>query len=280
MARARQTYSAERPSLEYLSHRGPYDVVAGDLGPIGMPGLVFAPDTGPRLPAVVLAHGYLQPAARYADTLRFLASWGFVAAAPATERGPLPSYSGLAVDVRRALDRLSDAALNRGRVTVDRKRLAVVGHGTGGGAAVLAAAANAPAVQATVTIFAAPVSPPAVAAAGRVSTPALHLVAGADALTRPEGDGLALARAWGGPAQVRRLKGAHHLDATEGKHVTSTLLGHRESSGTLQTIRSLVTGFLLLNVAGHDQLAEELEGPIGGTRSIDFHASTEAASGV
>lgn len=264
MARAKALFSVERPSLEYLAHRGPHEVVAGDLDPIGLPGLVFAPDTGPRLPTVVLAHGYLQPARRYADTLRYLASWGFVAAAVGTEGGPLPSHSGLAIDLRRALDRLCEASLNRGRVTVDRKRLALIGHGIGGGAAVLAAAAGAPAVQACVTLFAAPTSPSAVAAAARVTAPGLHLIGSGDKLTDTAGDGAALATAWAGPVQLRRLKGAHHLDATEGRHLTSTLLGHKPSGSTLQAIRTLTTAFLLQHVAGQEQLAGELAGTVAG----------------
>ena len=61
---------------------GPYEIVAGDLSGIGMRGLVFAPFTGPRRPAVVLGHGYLQPVSRYAGTLRFLASSGFAPPLP------------------------------------------------------------------------------------------------------------------------------------------------------------------------------------------------------
>jgi pimeloyl-ACP methyl ester carboxylesterase len=267
--------SSARPTLEYLRHRGPSDVVAGDLSGIGMHGLVFAPFTGPRRPAVVLGHGYLQPVSRYAGTLRFLASWGFVAAAPATEGGILPSHSGLALDLSRTLDRLADAKLHNGRVTVDAKRLAVVGHGIGGGAAVLAAAARMPAVQATATIFASPTSPSAVAAAAGVTTPGLHLVGGADRIADQDSDGEALARAWGGPVQLRRIKRAGHLAVTEGRHFTSRLLGDQPSRSATATIRLLVTAFLLLHLDGQDQWADELSGKIGRTTLVDIAAANE-----
>lgn len=273
MVHQRPDPSAARPTLEYLRHRGPYDVVAGDLSGIGLRGVVFAPFTGPRRPAVVLGHGYLQPVSRYAGTLRFLASWGFVAAAPATEGGVLPSHSGLALDMSRTLDRLADAKLHKGRVTVDAKRLAVMGHGIGGGAAVLTAAAGMPAVQATATIFASPTSPSAVAAAPSVTTPGLHLVAGSDRIADPSADGEALARAWGGPVQLRRVKRAHHLAFTEGTHFTSRLLGDQPSRSATATIRLLVTAFLLLHLDGQDQLADELGGTIRKTSLVDLAAS-------
>jgi dienelactone hydrolase len=274
MSRRKLGPSSSRPTLEYLHHRGPHRVVAGDLTAIGIPGLVFAPFTGPRCPAVVLGHGYLQPVRRYADTLRFLASWGFVVAAPATEGGILPSHSGLAMDLSRTLDRLADAKLHRGRVTVDAKRLAVMGHGIGAGAAVLAAAADAPAVQAAVTVFASPTSPSAVAAASRVTVPGLHLIGGSDRIADPASDGQALARAWGGPAQVRRVKRARRLGFTEGTHFTSRLLGDQPSRSVAATVRTLVTAFLLRHLDGQDQLADELEGKIGGTTLLPLASST------
>jgi dienelactone hydrolase len=277
MSRSIPGPSSSRPTIEYLRHRGPHRVVSGDLAAIGIPGVVFAPFTGPRCPAVVFGHGFLQPVGRYADTLRMLASWGFVAAAPATERGILPSHSGLAMDMSRTLDRLADAKLHNGRVTVDGRRLAAMGHGIGGGAAVLATAAGAPPVQATVTIFASPTSPSAVDAATRITTPGLHLVGGSDRLDDPDTGGAALARAWGGPVQLRRIKRARHLSVTEGKHITSTLLKDRPSRSVAATTRTLVTAFLLVHLAGQDQLAEELDGKIGGTTLIPVDVPVDAA---
>jgi pimeloyl-ACP methyl ester carboxylesterase len=265
MRRKKERYSSEHPSMEYLSHRGPYRVAAGEMDEIGLPGIVFAPETGPRCPAVVWAHGYLQPVGRYAGTLRYLASWGFVAAAPAVEGGPLPSHAGLALDVSRTLDCLADTKLGGGRVTVDHTRMAVAGHGIGGGAAVLAARAAAPPVSAVVTVFATETSPSAVAAASTVMVPALHLVAAKDGIASASAGGAALAHAWGGQAQLRRVKGATHLAIAEGKHWTATLTGEDAVARTQRSIRTLTTAFLMLHTAGHGQLADEMEGTVEGT---------------
>jgi hypothetical protein len=83
-----------KDAVEQLSRPGPHQVLRGDLGMVGIPGVVYAPAEGLGLPAVAFAHDWLQPPQRYADLLRHLASWGFVAAAPGSHRGPLPSHSG------------------------------------------------------------------------------------------------------------------------------------------------------------------------------------------
>lgn len=274
MARQHEVvYSSDRPSLEYLRHPGPHPVGVGELDAIGMRGVVFAPTTGPRCPAVVFGHGLLQPVGRYADTLRYLASWGFVAAAPDTERGPVPSHSGLALDLSRTLDRLADAKLHGGRVTVDRNRLAVAGHGIGGGAAVLAAAAATPPVKAVVTVAANATTPSAVEAAAFVKVPGLHLIGADDTMTdaeplgRPAGE--VIARAWAGPVQLRRLKGRAQLGLLEGRHWTSYLLGAKGSKSAQRAVRVLMTTFLMLHVAGQRQLEEAMAGKVAGTEPVD-----------
>ena len=68
-----------------------------------MPGLVFTPTSGRRLPIVAVGHGWLQSAERYADTMRYLASWGIIVVAPNTHRSLFSSQQGLALDLSRAL---------------------------------------------------------------------------------------------------------------------------------------------------------------------------------
>src|SRR5436305_7442058 len=85
--------------LEELGRPGPHEVLHGDLALVGLPGVVYTPRSGLGLPAVAFGHGWLQPASRYAGLLRHLASWGIVAAAPATQRGPMPSHRLFAADL-------------------------------------------------------------------------------------------------------------------------------------------------------------------------------------
>jgi len=264
--------SVERPSLEYLAHLGPHRVAAGNLADGGMPGLVFAPVSGRGLPAVALSHGWLQPARRYADTMRYLASWGFVVVAPDTQKGPIPSHGAMAMDVSAALHLMADARLGNGRVTVDGRKLGVIGHSIGGGAAVLAAAADA-SIRAVVTVTAAATRPSAVEAASRVQVPGLHLVGADDEMA--EGDGTVIADAWAGPASLRTVKGASHLGLAEGSHWSSTVTGSGDEKRIQQVVRQLATAFLLRYLTDQDQLAEEIEGRIKGTTLEDLDAARE-----
>lgn len=86
--------------LSTLTSRGPHRVLRGNLAIAGQPGVVYTPDSGRNLPAVAFGHGWMSGSDHYRSLLEHLASWGFVAAAPDTERGPIPSHVGLATDLR------------------------------------------------------------------------------------------------------------------------------------------------------------------------------------
>ena len=263
----KSSISIDRPSLEYLSHRGPHRVAAGNLADAGLPGLVFAPTSGRGLPAVALSHGWLQPAHRYADTMRYLASWGFVVVAPDTQKGPIPSHGAMALDLAAALDLVATGKLGNGRVRVDPQKLGVIGHSIGGGAAVLAAAAERT-IGAVVTVTAAATRPSAVEAATRVRVPGLHLVGADDEMA--DGDGSSIAAAWAGDALLRTVKGASHLGLAEGAHWSSTLTGSGNEKRIQHVVRLLATAFLLRHLTDGDQLADELEGKVKGTTLEDL----------
>ncbi|HEY0641451.1 MAG TPA: dienelactone hydrolase family protein [Pseudonocardiaceae bacterium] len=249
--------------VQTLSAPGSHVVLRGDLALVGLPGLVFTPSAGLGLPGVALGHGWLQPATRYAGLLRHLASWGIVALAPDTQRGPLPSTLALASDLRTALDvgtgvRLGGAGSPGGDISVDPGRLALLGHGTGGGAAVVAAAAD-DRVRA-VTLFApAETHPSAIDAARSVHAPGLLLVAGKDTVAPPEGHAVPIAQAWAGPVAVHALPKASHLGFVDGRHWTTLLLDGRPERATQRLTRAWTTAFLLRHLTGarkYDALLE------------------------
>src|SRR5690606_12597509 len=232
--------------LSALTRRGPHRVLRGNLGIAGQPGVVYTPESGRGLPAVAFGHSWLTGVNRYREFLEHLASWGIVAAAPDTERGPIPSHLGLATDLLTTLDICTGVRLGDGTVTVHPDKLALAGHGMGAGAAVIAAAQRE--VAAVVPLFPAPTAPAAEPLAAEIRTPAL-LLAGTD-IASMNSNALPLARAWAGPLSLRRLDSATHHGLIEGRRAPSAFGAGKHEAKTHRTTRALLTGYLLHTLAG------------------------------
>ncbi|WP_116041388.1 dienelactone hydrolase family protein [Amycolatopsis palatopharyngis] len=238
--------------LEQLQHPGPHEVLRGDLALVGLPGVVFTPTSGLNLPAVVFGHGWMQSPDRYLGLLRHLASWGIVAAAPATQHGPVPSHRLFAADLHSTLDILTGVRLGPAGISVDPAALGLAGHSIGGGAAVLAAAEQGSRIKAVATIAAAQTVPPASEAARSVEAPGLHLVPDDDLVTPAAGNAEVIARAWGGPVQLRTIAKSSHLGVTEGRHWSQLLLHGKPHRPTQRLVRALFAGFFLTHLTSDD----------------------------
>ena len=246
---SRRTALTAKQAFTELSRPGPHGVRRGDLALVGLPGVLFTPRSGHGLAAVAFGHGWLQPPSRYLGLFRHLASWGIVVAAPSTHRGPLASARLFAADLRTALDVCTRVRLGDGDIHVDPDKLAVGGHSTGGGAAVLAAAEDSR-IRGVFTVAASETSPPASEAARACTVSALHLSAEEDLIAPPVGHSEAIARNWGGPVQQRTIPGAAHLGLTEGRHWSELLLHGRGESRTQVVARALITAYLLRQLSG------------------------------
>jgi dienelactone hydrolase len=264
-----------KQAWDEVSRPGPHEVLRGDLALVGLPGVVFTPRSGLGLPAVTFGHGWMQPPERYRWLLRHLASWGIVAAAPATQRGPLPSHRLFAADLRVALDICAGVRLGDGQISVDPQRLAVAGHSFGGGCAVLAAAQD-DRVRAVVTLAAAESIPPATEAARRVTVPGLHLAAGEDRVAPPVGHAEPIAHAWAGPVQLRILPKATHLGFTEGRHWSDLLLDGRPQHWIHRLTKGLATAFLLRVLTGTRQYDALIDHDVRGSTIEYMRRSREA----
>ncbi len=241
--------------VKELGKLGPNRVLRGDLALAGIPGVVMTPESGLGLPGIAFGHGWLQPTSRYLGTLRHLASWGIVAAAPATQRGPLPSHIGQSTDLRSTLDVLAGVRLGPGRISVDPRCLGLAGHSMGAGAAVLAAAQDGR-VRALAAFAAAETSPSAVAAADHCLVPALFLDAEDDSVTPAGRNAERIARAWRGRTVVRTVDGSSDVGLAEGRHLGDLLVDGGSERTTQQVVRALFTGFLLHELTGDDRYAE------------------------
>lgn len=237
--------SAKLKKLSDLSKRGPHRVLEGDLGYTGLPGKVYTPAEGKNLPAVAFGHDWTKDVDDYHGTLRHLASWGIAVAAPNTETGFRPDHRGFAADLETSLQILAGVRLGNGNISVSPGKLGIVGHGMGGGAAVLAAVDN-PKVKAVATVYPANVAPSAVEAARALFAPGMVIGPGedGDSLFDP-GNPAKLAYNWAGDVVYCAPKKGDQQSFSEDGMI-KRILGLGKSDRALQeTVRGLLVGYLL-----------------------------------
>ncbi|MGB3483652.1 MAG: hypothetical protein WBB07_15750 [Mycobacterium sp.] len=231
-----------------LRRRGPYRVLRGDLAFAGQPGIVYTPASGFNLPGVAFAHDWLTPAHSYEDTLEHLASWGIVAAAPDTEKGLAPSVLNLAYDLGTTLDIITGVRLGPGQISVHPNKLGVAGHGFGGSAAVFAAAGAPSRVKVVAPLFPSVTAPRAEEPAAGLTAKGLVLTAPGDQMTL-RSNAVELARVWKS-GTLRLVSGGVAGGLVEGRRLARAVGLPGADTGTQKTVRALLTGFLLAELAG------------------------------
>jgi len=250
VARTRKLFNA-------LTRRGPHQVLRGDLAFAGIPGIVYAPASGFRLPGVAFGHDWLTDAAHYAGTCEHLASWGIVAAAPDTQRGLAPSVLNLAADLGATLDIIAGVRLGQGDISVDPTKLGLAGHGFGGAAAVFAAAGAGTRAKTVAAVFPSVTKPSAEAEAAVLTMPGLVLATPDDQKSL-RFDAIEVAQAWDG-AVLRVVDKANAAGLAEKRHLLGLMGLPGSDNRTQKTVRALLTGFLLFQLAGDKEYAEFAE---------------------
>lgn len=234
--------------LSKLSKRGPHRVLVGDLEYAGLPGKIYTPAEGNGLPAVAFGHDWMTDIKRYHATLRHLASWGIVVAAPNTEKGFTPNHRGFAADLETSLQILTGVKLGTGKATVAPGKIGFVGHGMGGGCAVLAAAGREQ-VRAVAALYPAATSPACEEAARGVSAPGLVIGKASRDFT-DMGNPIKVAAHWSGSCTYREIDGATQEGFTEFSPARFAMGLGRPQTSAQEITRGLLTGFLLHRVDG------------------------------
>ncbi|MEB3034092.1 dienelactone hydrolase family protein [[Mycobacterium] nativiensis] len=252
-----------------LTRPGPHRVLRGDLAFAGLAGVVYTPQSGYRLPAVAFGHDWLTGADRYAGLLEHLASWGIVAVAPDTGRGLAPSVLDLSGDLGRALDIATEVRLGPGRISVDRNRVAVAGHGFGGSAAVFAAAGPSVKPKAVASIFPTVTAPPAEQAAAALDVPGVIFAAPGDAKAL-RSNAVELAHSWRS-ATLRVVSKASSAGLPQGRRLTGFFGLPTSDRRTQRRVRALLTGYLLAQLVGDKTYREFTDAALQlpGTEALD-----------
>jgi dienelactone hydrolase len=241
-----------------LTHRGPHRVLRGDLAFAGLPGLVYTPQAGMNLPGVAFGHDWLAAADRYSGTLEHLASWGIVAAAPATETGVAPSVLNLSFDLGTTLDIITGVRLGPGEISVHPNKLGLVGHGFGGSAAVFAAAGLPVKPKAVAALFPTVTKPPAEQPAATLQVPGLVLTAPGDPMTL-RSNAVELSKAWT-TSTLRTVSKAEAGGLIEGHRLGRAVGLPGADRRTQKLVRALLTGYLLHLLTG-DKTYREFADP-------------------
>jgi len=244
----RHRVASTKKLVAALSRRGPHRVLRGDLAFAGLPGVVYTPRSGFNLPGIAFGHDWITPAAHYGRTLEHLASWGIVAAAPDTEKGLAPSVLNFSYDLGTTLDVITGVRLGSGDISVHPGKLAVAGHGFGASAAIFTAAGLAGGLKAAAAIFPAVTSPPAIAPASGLSTPGVVFGAPDDGPSL-RFTAVELAHSWP-TATLRTVSNAQATGFAEDRRLQKFLGLGGSHKKTQQTVRALLTGFLLYTLTG------------------------------
>ena len=235
-----------------VSRRGPYGVDRGDLGFTGTAGTIYVP-RGAASPAPVVgwAHDWTKGPGDYEDTLKHLASWGFVVVAPATDRSPRPNHQHFADHLSAAIENTLQATLGRGSVRADPRRIGVAGHGLGGGISALLASQRTD-IDAVAMVFPTETVPSAADRAMTVDADALLL--SAEGGVHAE-DARALHRVWRGELVHRRLEKAIETGLVERSAPIERIGLANPDRRTHRTVRPLLAGYLLATLAGDETYA-------------------------
>ena len=231
-----------------LTRRGPHRVLRGDLAFAGLSGAVYTPESGMNLAGVAFGHDWVAAADRYYGTLEHLASWGIVAAAPATETSLAPSVLNMAFDLGTTLDIIAGVRLGPGKISVHPTKLGVVGHGFGGSAAVFAAAGMPVKPKAVVAAFPTLTKPRAEEAAATLQVQGLILADPGDPMSL-RSNAVELARTWK-TATLRTVNKVTAGGLVEGRRLARVVGLPGADRSTQRIVRALMTGYLLYTLTG------------------------------
>jgi dienelactone hydrolase len=227
-------------------------------------GAAFDPSGAPY-PGVSFGHGFFQAADAYESTLQHLATWGYFVIATTTQGGLSPSHQAMADDMRHCLTWLEQQDADTASPyfhAVDTAAFALTGHSMGGGASILAAAAD-PRVRALAPLAPAETSPSAITAMGGVLVPTRLICGTQDTIVPTASNGQPMYDAAPGPRQLLSIVGGWHCGFVD----TPALGGFGCDSGTLTRaaqlaiVRRHLTTFLELHLRGDASRWNSVWGP-------------------
>ena len=250
-----RTVSVPRPGGGSFTSRLYYPALTGGLN------APLDPAEGPY-PAISFGHGFVTDPERYRSTLEHLASWGYLVMATESSLGLLPNHATYAQELSLCLTYLETENTDAGSFLfnqVDIARFGMSGHSMGGGASILATAADTR-VRALVTLAANETNPSAISAVASVSVPICLLTGDSDGITNWQQNSLAMYNNASAPRQLPLIRGGYHCGFLD-----SSILfcdsGSISRAAQLAITRRTLTAFFQLYLKGDQEAWSLVWGP-------------------
>lgn len=244
------TVSVQRPQGGSFNARLVYPATSTGAG------APFEASAGP-FPAISFGHGFVTAPSAYDSLLRHLATWGYLVIASESEQGFFPSHQGLANDMRACLDWLEQQHADPTSPyhgAVDTQAFGLSGHSMGGGASILAAAADGR-VRALANLAANETSPSAIAAMAQVGVPVSLIAGSQDSITPLAANGAQMYANTAAPKLLPVIQGGFHCGFVDTPPFggLGCDAGSISRAAQLAVTRRLLTAFFQLHLRGDQQ---------------------------
>ncbi len=207
--------------------------------------------TGAPYPCITFGHGFLQPPERYRSTLEHLTSWGYLVIATESALELFPNHQQYSEDMRACLTYLEQQNADPTSSLYEQvatDRMGISGHSMGGGASVLATAADAR-IKAIATLAAAETNPSAIQQSPNITVPHSLISGSADSITPLQNHGLRMYNAGFAPKLLPVIQGGWHCGFQD-TSVFGCDSGSLPRATQLQVTRRLLTAFFELYLRG------------------------------
>ncbi len=218
--------------------------------------------SGAPYPALSFGHGFLTSHTYYQSTLEHLTTWGYFVIATESGMDLFPDHQAYANDLRYCLTYLEQqnadsASWLYGQVDTDH--FGLFGHSMGGGAGILATAAD-PRVRAMATLAAAETNPSAIAQMPNIQVPARLIAGDQDGIVDWQQNTLLMYNAGRPPRQLPRIVGGWHCGFLDSNMLFCDS-GPLARATQLAITRRLLTGFFNLYLQGDQPVWRDVWGP-------------------
>jgi dienelactone hydrolase len=223
---------------------------------------------GGRYPAVSFGHGFFQPVSRYQSILEHLATHGFLVIATDSEGSLFPSHQNFANDISFSLTYLEQQNVLAGAFLENALHVGIYGlsgHSMGGGASILAAAADAR-IDAVATLAAAETNPSSTAAAANVRVP-LSLISGTADTIVTSANNTSIFNSARAPKQAPVITGGWHCGYQDVSSFGCDS-GPMTRPDQLARTRRLMTQWFTLYLKGDQSTWRESWGPENGDDTL------------